>query len=252
MAANVGEIVSDIQDWAIDTDLSDELLWSLMDEVIEDQLRNYDPWFCFNYGSVAKTAINHMNDSDLIPPAYADGVLAVDADIASGTTVPDNSEYLQAILVPDGLMKPVKVFYGSPSDNVELDAIDYEEFMSRYPHNVNGGGTEGASHYAMYNDTFLVGPTPPLAFTLSIYGVYSPSGFSANSDSNVFTTKAEALLRWGAMRKLILYNFEEDSGRFNLIDRMYRNTKNAIKMHGRNRTRRARRPRSQRAGTRRT
>lgn len=251
MAASAGVIVSDIQDWIIDADIADSLLWGLMDEVIDDIMGNSDPWFCFNYAQVARTAANHMNDSDLIPPAYEDGVLAVDADIVSGTTVPDNSEYLNAILFPTGLKKPIKVYYGAPTDDVELEYIGWEEFERLYPHNTDGGGNT-PSHYTIYNGTILVAPTPSLAVTLSVYGVYRPTEISASGDSNVWITYYGRLLKYGTMRKLILYNYEEDSGRFNMVDRMYRDAKRALYSETRHRTHRVKRAKSQRYGTWRT
>jgi hypothetical protein len=253
MAANAGIIVDDIQDWVIDSDIADASIWGLMDEVIDDIMGKHDPWFCFNANAVSKTAANHMNDSDLIPPAYEGGVLAVDADIVSGATVPDNSEYLQAILLPDGLKKPLKVYYGyPPSGDDELLYVGWEEFMDRFPHNTDGGDVNAPGQYTLYNGTILVGATPPLAFSLTIYGVYRPSLITANADTSEWITNADSLLKYGVMRKLILYNYEEDSGRWNAINREYRQAKNALISHSRHRTIRAHRPKSRRAGTRRT
>jgi hypothetical protein len=251
MAANAGVIVSDVQDWVIDSDIADSLLWGLMDEVIDEIMGNHDPWFCFNYAQTARTAANHMNDSDIIPPAYEDGVLAVDADIVSGATVPDNSEYLNALLYPSGLKKPIKVYYGAPTDDVELDYIGWEEFEFRYPHNTDGGGNTPA-YYTLYNDAILVAPTPSLTCTLSIYGVYRPTAITANADSSEWITNAANVLKYGVMAKLILYNYEEDSGRFNLVHRMYRSAKNALYSNSKHRTHRIRRAKSRRAGTWRT
>jgi hypothetical protein len=251
MAANAGVIVSDIQDWVIDTDIADSLLWGLMDEVIDNIMDNHDPWFCFNYAQVARTAANHMNDSDIIPPAYEAGVLAVDANIVSGATVPDNSEYLNALLYPTGLSKPIKVYYGPPTDDVELDYIGWEEFEYRYPHHADGGGNT-PSNYTLYNGTILVAPTPSLAVTLSIYGVYRPTEISANADTSEWITNAGQLLKYGVMRKLILYNYEEDSGRFQMVNRMYRQARLALYSASKHRTHRVRRAKSRRAGTWRT
>jgi len=253
MAASAGVIVSEVQDWIIDADIADSLVWGLMDEVIDDIIQSHDPWFSFNSAATSKTTANHMNDSDLIPPAYKNGVLAVDADIVSGTTVPDNSEYLEAILFPTGLKKPIAVFYGyPPSDDNELKFIGWDEFRFRYPHNTDGGGATSPSNYTVYNGTILVGATPPLAFSLSVYGVYRPTEISANGDSNEWITNAARLIKYGVMRKLVLYNYEEDSGRFNMINRMYREAKNALYSDTRHRTVRAHRPKSRRAGTWRT
>ena len=253
MAANAGIIVDDIQDWVIDTDISDAFIWGLMDEVIADIMAKFDPWFSFNSVAIARTATVHMNDSDLIPPAYKGGVLAVDADIANGTTVPDNSEYLQAILFPTGLEKPLKVYYGyPPSDDTELSYVGWEEFMDRNPHNTDGGDADAPSHYTLYNGTILVGPTPPLVASLTVYGVYKPAAISANADSNEWTTNVASLLKYGVMRKLILYNYEEDSGRYSLIDRTYKEAKNGLSSTTRHRTTRAHKAKSRRAGTRRT
>jgi hypothetical protein len=255
MAANAGVIVSDIQDWVIDTDIADTLLWGLMDEVIDDIMGVHDPWFCFNQNSVSRTAANHMNDSDLVPPAYEDGVLAVDADIVSGATVPDNSEYLECILFPDGLRKPIDVYSGaqpSLSDNIQLGYIGYEEFRTTYPFNTDGGGSSDAKHYTLYNGTFLVGPNPSLAASLTVYGVYRPSAITANADSNTWITYAASLLKYGVMKKLILYNYEEDGGRYPAISREFRNARNALYSHGKNRSNRVHRPKSRRAGTWRT
>ena len=253
MAATAGAIVTRIQDWIIDADIDDDELWALMDEVIDDCLRTSDPWFSFNYAQTARTAVNHMNDSDIIPPAYADGVLAVDADIANGTTVPDNSEYLRAFLFPTGLKKPIKVYFGDLADNVELSYIGWEEFEDKYPHNTDGGsGSDSATDYSMYNGTLIVGPAPDLTATLSVYGVYKPVAISANGDSNVFISEAADLLRYGVMEKLIVYNYEEDSGRFARISKMYRDAKNGIKSDTSHRSSRAHRVKSRRAGTRRT
>lgn len=252
MAATAGVIVSDVQDWSIDSDLADSLIWGLMDEVIDDIMGRSDPWFCFNFGSTTRSAANHMNDSDLIPPAYADGVLAVDGDIVSGATVPDNSDYLNALLIPTGLKKPIKVYYGDTWNQNELKFIGWEEFNERYPPNNSGGGVNSATHYTMYNGTILVGPTPPLAVTLNIYGVYRPTQITANGDSSAWITNADSLLKYGVMRKLILYNYEEDSNRFAMIDNMYRNAKHALYSDTRHRSHRAHRVTSRRAGTRRT
>jgi hypothetical protein len=252
MADNVGAIVTRIQEWCIDSDLADAELWALMDEVIDDAMRLGNPWFCFNYAQTARTAVNHMNDSDYIPPAYEGGVLAVDADIASGTTVPDNSEYLNAFEPPIGLRKPIHVYYGTLSDNVELKYIGWEEFQERYPHNTDGGGVNDAAHWTGYGGALLVGPTPPLVATLSIYGVYRPLAISANADVNPFVEEAADLLRYGVMEKLIVYNFEEDSGRMNAIGRMLKRARNGLISEGAHRTSRAHRAKSRRAGTRRT
>jgi hypothetical protein len=252
MAATAGVIVTDIKDWVIDSGIGDSLIWGLMDEVIDDIMENHDPWFCFNYAQTARTAANHMNDSDLIPPAYAGGVLAVDGDIVSGATVPDNSEYLNALLFPTGLSKPIKVYYGDLADDVELSFISWEEFEDRYPHHTEGGSSDAPAHYTLYNGTILVAPTPPLVAKLSVYGVYRPTEISANADSSEWITNAARVLKYGAMRKLIIYNYEEDSGRFNGVNRLYREGKNAMVSHGRHRTMRAHRPKSRRAGTRRT
>lgn len=256
MAANAGVIVSDIQEWIIDSDIEDSLIWGLMDEVIGDILESdTDPWFSFNTNSVSRTAANHMNDSDLVPPAYENGVLAVDADIVSGATVPDNSEYLECILFPDGLKKPIDVYSGAQatlSDNYQLKYIGYEEFRYLYPFNTDGGGVDVPIHYTMYNDTFLLGPAPTLTASVSVYGVYAPSAITANADSNVFITNASSLLKYGVMRKLIAYNYEEDSGRFANLNRMYREAKNRISSHSRHRSVRSHRPKSRRAGTWRT
>jgi len=252
MADTAGDIVTRIQNWVIDADIADEELWSLMDEVIDDAMRPGNPWFCFNYAQTARTKANHMNDSNIIPPAYEDGVLSVDADIESGATVPDNSEYLRALLFPAGLKKPIKVYYGSLADDVELDYVGWEEFEDRYPHNTDGGAVNVPANYTIYNKTILVGPAPPLAATLSIYGVYRPTKITSNADINVFVTEAEDLLRYGVMGKLIVYNYEEDSGRFGNISRMYRSAKNGIISEGKHMASRAHRARSQRAGTTRT
>ena len=252
MAATAGSIVSRIQDWIIDADIGDSELWSLMDEVIDDCLRTSNPWFSFNYAQTARTAANHMNDSDLIPPAYEDGVLAVDSDIVDGTTVPDNSEYLRAFLFPSGLKKPIKVYFGDLSDNVELAYIGWEEFEDKYPHNTSGGDVDTAVDYTLYNGTILIGPAPALTAKLSIYGVYKPTEISANGDSNVFISNAADLLRYGVMEKLIVYNYEEDSGRFQNIHRMYKRAIDGIKSDTSHRTSRVHRVTSRRAGTRRT
>jgi len=252
MAATAGAIVTRLQDWIIDADIADAELWALMDEVIDDIMGVSDPWFCFNYAQTTRSAANHMNDSDIIPPAYESGVLAVDADIASGATIPDNSEYLQALLFPTGMTKAIKVYFGDLADDVELGYVGWEEFNDRYPYNTDGGDSSSASHYSIFNGTLLVGPAPPLAATLSIYGVYRPTEISANGDSSEWITNASNLLRYGVMRKLILYNYEEDSGRFGLVNKMYRDAKNAITSEGKHRTGRAHRVKSRRAGTRRT
>lgn len=252
MAATASVILADIQDWSIDSDLSSTLVYDLVDEVIDEVMSRHDPWFCFNYGQSARTAVNHMNDSDMIPPAYEDGTLAVDANIASGATVPDNSEYLRAILFPTGLTKPIDVYYGDMSDDVKLEYIGYEEFNSRYTPNTDGGGADTPSHYTLFNGTFLVGPTPPLVATLSVYGVYRPARITSGSDSNAWITNAAPLIKYGVMRKLILYNFEEDSNRLVVVDKMYRDLKNALYSHGANRNRRVHRVKSRRAGTWRT
>ena len=252
MADEAGDIVTRIQDWVIDSDIADSELWALMDEVIDDIMGEFDPWFCFNYGQSVRTKVNHMNDSDLIPPAYEDGVLAVDADIVSGATVPDNSEYLRAILFPSGLKKPIKVYYGSLSNDVELYYVGWEEFGDRYPHNNDGGSGNDPSIYTLYNETILVAPTPPLTTTLSVYGVYRPTEISANADTNIFITNAASLLRYGAMEKLILYNYEEDSGRFARVSSMRKRAKNGIRSSGRRRTTRSHRVSTRRAGTTRT
>ena len=252
MADTVGDIVTRIQGWCIDSDLEDAELWSLMDEVIDDVMRKSDPWFSFNYAQTARTAANHMNDNDYIPPAYEDGVLAVDADIVSGATVPDNSEYLRALSPPTGLRKPIKVYYGDLADNVELEYVGYEEFEDRYPHNTEGGGVNAPAHWSNYGGAILVGPAPPLATTLSIFGTYRPTRISANADVNPFVEECADLLRYGAMEKLILYNFEEDSGRLNTISRFYRRARTGLVSEGKYRTHRAHRAKSRRAGTRRT
>lgn len=252
MAATASVILEDIQDWAIDSDLSSTLIYGLIDEVIDDVMSRHDPWFCFNYGQSARTAANHMNDSDLIPPAYEDGTLAVDGNIVSGATVPDNSEYLRAILFPTGLTKPVDVYYGSLSDNVKLAYIGYEEFNERYPPDTAGGGVGTAAHYTLFNGTFLIGPTPPLVTTLSVYGVYRPTRISAGTESNEWITNEAGLIKYGVMRKLILYNFEEDSNRLMVVDKMYRDAKNALYSRGASMNRRVHRVKSRRAGTWRT
>lgn len=253
MAANAGAIVTRIQNWVIDSDLTDAELWALMDEVIDDILEKSNPWFCYNFGQSARTAANHMNDSDLIPPAYEDEVLAVDANIVSGATVPDNSDYLNALLFPTGLIRPIKVYYGPSWDNVELDYIGWEEFMYVYPpHNSGPSGTSDPVNWTDYNGTILIAPTPPLTTTISVYGIYRPAEISASGDSNVFTSYAANLLRYGVMRKLIIYNFEEDGGRFPLIDKKYRDAKNGLITRTKYQAGRAHRARSRRAGTRRT
>lgn len=252
MADTVGDIVTRIQGWCIDSDLADAELWALMDEVIDDVMRTKNPWFCFNYAQTARTAANHMNDNDYIPPAYEGGVLAVDADIVSGVTVPDNSEYLRALSPPTGLKKPIKVYYGSLADNVELQYIGYEEFDDRYPHNTDGGGVNAPAHWTYFGGAILVGPAPPLAATLSIYGVYRPLAITANADVNPFVEEAADLLRYGVMEKLILYNFEEDSGRLNTISAFLKRANNGLISEGKHRTSRAHRAKSRRAGTRRT
>jgi len=251
MAATVGAIVTRIQDWIIDADISDAEVWALMDEVIDEVLTTTDPWYCNNYGTTARTAANHMNDSDLIPPAYKDGVLAVDADIADGTTVPDNSEYLRALEYPTGLVRPGMVYYGDLADEVQLEWIGFEEMGYRYPFTTDGGGAEPA-FWTTYNDTIIVGPTPSLVTALAVFGVYRPAAISANGDSNVFSTYDDRLLRYGVMSKLILYNYEEDGGRGPTIERTYNRLLRQLRSASKHRDKKAHRVTSQRAGTRRT
>jgi len=251
MAATVGAIVTRIQDWIIDSDIEDVEVWALMDEVIDEVLTTTDPWYCNNYATTARTAANHMNDSDLIPPAYVDGVLAVDANIANGSEVPDNSEYLRALEYPTGLVRPGMVYYGALADEVQLQWIGLEEMNYRYPFTVDDSGGEPA-YWTSYNDTLIVGPTPSLACTLAVFGVYRPVAISANGDSNVFSTYDDRLLRYGVMNKLILYNYEEDGGRGPNIERTYNRLVRQLRSASKHRDKMAHRVTSRRAGTRRT
>ena len=251
MASNAGAVVTLIKSWSTNPGLDDEAVWGLMDEVIDDVMSSFDPWFSFNYAQVARTATNHFNDSGIIPPAYAGGVLAVDADIESGATVPDNSEYLRAFVFPTGLEKPIKVYYGSLTNNVELDYVGWEEFEDRYPNTTSSSGTD-PKVWTIYNGAILVGPHPGLTATLSIYGTYRPAAITSNADTNAFIREAAPILRYGVMRKLIIYDYEEDSGRFPAIERQYMDLCSKLKLKGKYRTHRVKRVTSRRFGTWRT
>lgn len=108
------------------------------------------------------------------------------------------------------------------------------------------------AHWTTYGGAILIGPTPPLVATISIYGVYRPAKITAGTDSNPFVTETEDLLRYGSMEKLILYNYEEDGGRLGVIGTFLRRAKNGITSEGAYRTGRAHRAKSRRAGARRT
>jgi len=250
MADSAGDIVTRVKKWAID-EVDDEEVWSLMDEVIDDVMSAQDPWFCFNYGQVARTASNNFNDNGEIPPAKQDGSLVTTANIASGSAVPNNIEYLRAIPFPTGLEKPITVYYGDLEDGIELDYISWEEMNSRYPFSASSSGDQG-KYWSTFGKTFLVGPAPPLAVTLSVYGVYRPTAITANADTNVFIVNADNLLRYGVMDKLIMYNWEEDAGRWGGIQANYRKQFNQLKMKSKYITHRAKRVKARRAGTWRT
>jgi len=254
MAENVEALEARIRSWSTALNsaaLPPEEIWAMMDDVIDDVMDEFDPWHSFNFGVSERNALSPMNDTGIIPPARYNGVLAQDSDIMAGTIVPNNQEYLRAILIPEGLRRPVDVYLGELSGGVEMSWIGYDEFHQRYPYAQTSQATTTPTpvHYTIFNGTFLLGPTPTFDVKVQAYGVYRPSKIVSGGDTNQFIRESDRLVMYGVLNKLVQFNFEEDT-RGGLFNAEFEKAKRKLLSRTRLSNIRAHRVKSRRAGTR--
>jgi hypothetical protein len=234
---------------------SSEYIWGLIDEVIDEVMAEFDPYFCFTFGTVTRSSSNHFI-GDGAPTPRSSGVVVTDAQVEAGS-VPDNTEYLEYMLFPSGLIRPLDVYYGTLSDNNEIDHIGYDEFLYRRE-NDEGGFASGVSgstptHYTTFGEAFLLLPTPPFSCTISAYGVYRPDRIEGGGNTNRWITKVPDLLRYGVILKLIMYDMaEEDIPGITMLSGAYKRQLDALKKRSRLTTYRTERSRMRKYGTRRT
>ncbi|MHC4302022.1 MAG: phage adaptor protein [Planctomycetota bacterium] len=257
------EIVSDLEDrireWTTNRStnaLSDEYIWDLIDEVIDDIMDEFDPYLSFGGEVVARSSSNHFADESGTPTPSVAGVIVNSTQIEAGS-VPDNTEYLEYIPFPAVLRRPLDVYYGNLYDNNRLSLIGYDEFLYRRTEDGGGfatgvvGGTP--THWAEYGEAFLLYPTPPFATTITARGVVRPAKISSGGDTNPWITEQADLLRYGVMRKLLLYNMaEDDVAGVMMINTEYERRESAIRKRSKLATYRAKRSKMRKAGTRRT
>lgn len=252
MAQDVQAVEDRIRAWSTSLNsaaLPSEEVWAMMDDVIDDVMDEFDPWHAFNFGIRERNENDHNNDSQYIPPARVDGILVTDEDIADGTVVPNNQEYLRAVLLPDNLLRPVDVYVGELQDNNRISWIGYDEFMRQYPFGSPTQTTPNPSHYTIYGKTFLLGPTPQFDIKVQVFGVYRPQRIASGGDTNAFVEESDRLLLFGVLNKLVEYNFEEDT-RGGLFEREFEKAKRKLLSRTRLSNIRAHRIKSRRAGTR--
>jgi hypothetical protein len=256
---NVSDLEDRIREWTTNRStvaLESEYIWDLIDEVIDDLMAEFDPYLSFGFGTVARSSTNHFVDDPRTPTPRVSGSIVTSTQIEAGS-VPDNTEYLEYVRWPTGLRRILNSYYGTLSDNNELKLIGYDEILYRRGEDDGGfeSGVSGATptHYAEYGEAFILTPTPPFACTITAYGVYRPALISSGGDTNLWITQEPNFLRYGAMRKLLLFNMaEDDPAGVALIMGEYKTSRDAILNRSKLATYRAKRSKMRKAGTRRT
>ena len=250
MAVDVEAVEDRIRAWSTSHNvaaLPPEEIWAMMDDVIDDVMDEFDPWFSFSFGVSERDHNRHMNDSQFMPPARYNGALVNDEDIVDESVVPNNQEFLRAVVIPAGLLRPVDVYAGELYEGRELTWIGYDEFKQTYGF-TNGFTTDWPTHYTIYGGTFLLGPTPPFDIKIQAFGVYRPTRIVSGGDVNPFVTENDRLLLFGVLNKLVLYNFEEGT-RGPVFEREFKKAKDKLLSRTRLSNIRAHRIKSRRAGT---
>jgi hypothetical protein len=185
-------------------------IYELMNEAGEQLVKFFDIWFCKKWGETTRSASNAIWDTGSIPPPRASsGALLSEAQIAAGS-VPVNTEYLRALPFPDRLLRPVKVFWGPISNNVELSYLYEDEFYGEYSI-ADAAGASSPAAYSHTGDSLLFGPTPGFSATVNVQGFFKPTLLEDDDDENEFTRHGPDLLVYTVQDLLILYQYEEET-----------------------------------------
>ena len=111
-------------------------------------------------------------------------------------------------------------YYAWPSDMIEIDSVvafdaagtKYElEPMSYQQMNIaDAGNNFGQPYwYSTYGKQFRLLPVPDATFTFVVSHQYSPATLSATTETNAWTTEAEALIRARTSKNLCAIRFKD-------------------------------------------
>ena len=108
-----GDLEDRVRRWlsSYNTDkLTQDDIFSLMNEAADELVELFDIWFCKIWGSRTRDADNAVWATASIPPPLDSGGAPLsEAQIAAGS-VPANVEYLRAVPFPERLRRPSKIY----------------------------------------------------------------------------------------------------------------------------------------------
>lgn len=212
MGKTAGELESRVRTWLSAHNrqkLTPEHIFELMNEAGDVLADMFDLWFLKIWGSVERSASQAFWETQAIPtPRSSTGAPLTAAQILAGE-VPANTEYLRAVPFPDRLLRPMEVYYGPISGEVELSYLYEDEFKATYPLGETAGGTPVA--YTLSGDSILLGPCPGFEMELNVRGIYRAQALENDDDENEFTKHAQTLIVYAVQNLIIKYNYEEEN-----------------------------------------
>lgn len=151
------------------------------------------------YGAVVQRIIDELPRSDTSITAIVQQQLLSAVDFYTNTrfwfnekqTTLTTSSSLAYYSWPSDLVEIDSVVIFDGSNKYRLDPISYQEMDMMDP----GGAFGNPVWYSTYNKQFRFYPVPDATYTFVVSHQYSPATLSASTESNVWTTEAEALIR---------------------------------------------------------
>lgn len=166
------------------------------------------------YGAVVNRVIEELPRSDSSITAVVQAALLTAADFYTNErfwfnekqTTLTTSSSLAYYAWPSDLIETDSVLCtDSAGTKYELEPVSFQEMNAFDPGNAYGQ----PCYYSTYNKQFRLYPVPDATYTIIVSHQYAPATLSASTDTNPWTTEAEALIRARTLKYLAGVRFKD-------------------------------------------
>lgn len=166
------------------------------------------------YGAVVNRIIDELPRADTSITAVVQAALLTAVDFYTNERFWFNEKHTTLTTTPslayyswptDLIEVDSIVAYDTSGTSYELDPISFQEMNAMDPGNAYGQ----PYYYSTYGKQFRFWPSPDATYTVVVSHQYSPATLSASTDTNVWTTEAEALIRARTLKYLAGVRFKD-------------------------------------------